>query len=281
MHFRSGIGGRRGFAAACAAIVAGGLWGGASPANASVAHVVQPGETLWTIAYANNLTTRTVAVFNGLAEDATLVEGQTIDVPTVDEGAAALVNAGITPGSDGSTSTSSGGGVEHTVVWGESLWSVATANGISVEALAAANGLAADAYLIEGQTISIPAAGSGAPPGLASIPAPCCGDLYLTPEAASQWNAMREDSIANHGVDLYPGGPASAYRTTEQQQQLYDLYLSGRGEPANPPGTSTHEQGIAVDVAEPIMRDVIDQIGGAYGWSGTIPSEWWHVQYGW
>ena len=46
---------------------------------------------------------------------------------------------------------------------------------------------------------------------------------------------------------------------------------------SNPPGTSTHETGRAVDVAEPAMRDVIDQIGGGYGWSGTIPSEWWHV----
>ena len=62
---------------------------------------------------------------------------------------------------------------------------------------------------------------------------------------------MRDDSLANYGVDLYPGGPASAYRTTEQQQELYDLYLSGQGAPANPPGTSTHETGIAVDVAEP------------------------------
>ena len=75
--------------------------------------------------------------------------------------------------------------------------------------------------------------------------------------------------------------PASAYRTPAQQQELYDLYLSGQGAPANPPGTSTHEAGIAVDVAEPAMRDVIDQIGGGYGWSGTIPSEWWHVEYGW
>ena len=280
MSIRPGMGGTRRFAAACAAIVATGLWGTATPANASVAHVVQPGETLWSIAYANNLTTRTVAVFNGLPEDAIVVEGETINVPTVDEGAAALASAGITPGTDTSGTSTAGGGVEHTVVWGESLWSIATANGISVEALAAANGLAADAYLIEGQTVTVPAAGSGAPAGLAPIPGPS-GDLYLTPEAAGQWNAMRDDSIANYGVDLYPGGPASAYRTTEQQQELYDLYLSGQGAPANPPGTSTHESGIAVDVADPAMRDVVDQIGGAYGWSGTIPSEWWHVEYGW
>ena len=113
---------------------------------------------------------------------------------------------------------------------------------------------------------------------MGSIPSPS-GDLALEPAAAESWNAMRDDSLANYGVDLYPGGPASAYRTTEQQQELYDLYLSGQGAPANPPGTSSHETGTAVDVAEPVMRDVIDQIGSAYGWVGTIPSEWWHVQH--
>lgn len=58
--------------------------------------MVAPGETLWSIAAANNLTTRTVAVFNGLAEDAPLLAGETIEVPTVDEGAAALSSAGYT-----------------------------------------------------------------------------------------------------------------------------------------------------------------------------------------
>jgi len=341
MPVRLRAGGRGGIAGACVAVTLGALWGPVATANASVAHVVQPGETLWSIAAANNLTTRTVAVFNGLSEDALVSEGQTVNVPTVDEGAVALQNAGIAPGSETSATAppATGGGVGHTVVTGESLSSVATANGISVEALASANGKAADAYLIEGESISVPAAtaatgstgtssgvghtvvageslssvatangisieelaaanglaadaflvegqtisvpaGSGAPPGFAPIPSPS-GDLYLAPEAADSWNAMRDDSVANYGVDLYPGGPASAYRTPEQQQELYDQYLAGTGAPANPPGTSTHETGTAVDVAEPAMRDVIDQIGGGYGWSGTIPSEWWHVQYGW
>jgi LysM repeat protein len=256
----------------------------AAPADAAVPHVVQPGETLWSIAAANNLTTRTVAAFNGLPEDAQVGLGQTIDVPTVEEGAAALAAAGITPGSPDPAATASTGtsGVAHTVVAGESLSSVAAANGITVESLAAANGLAADAYLIEGETISVPAAtaATSSTAGLGHIPSPS-GELHLDPGAADSWNAMREDSLANYGVDLYPEGPASAYRTPEQQQQLYDLYLAGQGPPANPPGTSTHESGVAVDVAEPEMRDVIDQIGGGYGWYGTIPSEWWHVQYGW
>ena len=87
--------------------------GGPGPARAAVAHVVAPGETLWSIAAANNFTTRTVAAYNGISEDALVAAGQTIEVPTVEEGAAALASAGITPGSptsaDASTTTASTG----------------------------------------------------------------------------------------------------------------------------------------------------------------------------
>src|SRR5215213_3067053 len=67
----------------------------AAPAGAAVSHTVQPGETLWSIAAANNLTTRTVATFNGLSETSNVVLGSTIQVPTTVEGASALINAGV------------------------------------------------------------------------------------------------------------------------------------------------------------------------------------------
>jgi N-acetylmuramoyl-L-alanine amidase len=53
--------------------------------------------------------------------------------------------------------------VPHTVQPGESLWSIAAANGLGVDELAAANGLPSDAGLIAGSTVLIPAstAGSG------------------------------------------------------------------------------------------------------------------------
>jgi LysM repeat protein len=209
-------------------------------AEAAVPHVVQPGETLWSIAAANNFTTRTVAAFNGLSEDAQVVEGSTIQIPTVEEGAAALASAGIdtnTPPTDTTTTTAA------------------------------------------------PASTGGPPPpepgatyGLGHIPSPY-GELHLNPPAADSWNAMREEALATYGVDLYPAGPVSAHRTSAQQDYLYNLYLSGQGAPANPPGTSSHESGNAVDVASPEMRRVIDEIGAAYGWTGTIPSEWWHVEW--
>ena len=44
----------------------------------------------------------------------------------------------------------------HTVTTGESLSSIAAADGLSVAQLAAANGLPLDAYLIDGSTVQIP-----------------------------------------------------------------------------------------------------------------------------
>jgi soluble lytic murein transglycosylase-like protein len=59
------------------------------------------------------------------------------------------------------------GQVPHTVEPGESLWSIAAEDGLTVEELAAANGLSPDAQLVTGATVLIPPAGaasSSAPP---------------------------------------------------------------------------------------------------------------------
>ena len=213
----------------------------ASSANAEAPHVVQPGETLWSISASNNLTTRTVAVYNGVSEDYQVVVGKTIMVPTVDEGAAALAAAPAAAPAP----ADAGSGTSHTVASGESLSSVAAANGITVDALAAANGLASDAYLIEGEAIQVPAATARSslvpPPGMADIPSPW-GPLHLRADAAEAWNAMRDEALRLYGVELQPGGPQSAYRTADQQAELYDLFLSGQGAPADPPGSSSHSR---------------------------------------
>jgi LysM repeat protein len=251
------------------------------PAPAAVSHVVQPGESLWSIAVANNLTTRTVAVFNGLSEDAMVIAGETVQVPTVEEGGAALASAGS------GSSSGSASGADHLVQPGESLWSIAVANGLTVQEVASFNGLSEDAFLIAGETIQVPTGGgsaSGTAPavdpstGLAYVWSPA-GSVPLDPAAAASFEQMRQASLSQFGVDLYPGGLLSGYRTYEQQAYLYDLFISGQGAPANPPGSSSHEYGAAVDLADPAMRDIVDQIGGAYGWAATIPSEWWHVAY--
>ena len=217
-----GLRGSVAFAVAAAALAT------CSTAQAALPHVVQPGETLWSISAANNLTTRTVAVYNGLPEDTALIEGTTVHVPTVAEGEAALASA------------------------------------------AAAGPAPAETDLTE--TI-VPA------PGMGHVPSPY-GELHLFPAAADSWNAMRAESLQVYGIDIYPSGPLAAYRTYEQQAQLYEEFVAGVGEPANPPGTSSHELGVAVDVETPQMRWVIDQIGWKYGWGKAHgPDEWWHVDY--
>jgi LysM repeat protein len=116
----------------------------AQPAGA---HVVQPGESLWSVAQANGLSVSSLAAANGLAADAQLIAGTTINVT----GTAATT--GTQTATTGTTSQASGGRV---VQPGESLWSIAQANGITAGALAAANGLSAEAMLIAGQSITIP-----------------------------------------------------------------------------------------------------------------------------
>lgn len=59
----------------------------------------------------------------------------------------------------------------HQVAPGESLWEIAARNGLAASTLAAANGLAADAPVVAGRTLSIPAPGSAAAPPVAGTTA--------------------------------------------------------------------------------------------------------------
>jgi len=272
----------------------------AARARAAVPHTVMPGETLWSIATANNFTTQTIAAYNGLSEDSQVYVGETIQIPTEAEGATALASAGSSTTSTSSSIGSTISGISHTVQTGESLSSIAAANGISPYTLAADNGLSSDALLTTGQQLTIPTTSgtstststasstTSAPPPeehpswTSPIYCPSCpnGEAYLSSNAAYNWNAMRQTSLDTYGIDLYPAGPFSAYRSYAQQLYLYNLYLSGQGSLAAVPGSSSHEYGSAVDLADPSMRTVIDEIGATYGWAKTEASdEWWHVNY--
>jgi LysM repeat protein len=228
--------------------------GGPAQARASVAHTVVPGETMWSIAAANNLTTRTVAVYNGLSETTPVYVGEAIQVPTEAEGAIALANAGVS-----ASSSTASAATTTTATTPQSPTTTTT-------------------------TTAVPSAPPPPSPPYWTSPiyCPSCpsGETYLASNAAANWNAMRQDSLRLFGIDLYPAGPLSAYRSYAQQLYLYDLYLSGQGSLAALPGTSSHEYGTALDLADPSMRSVIDQIGVLYGWAKTEASdEWWHVNY--
>jgi murein DD-endopeptidase MepM/ murein hydrolase activator NlpD len=188
----------------------------------------------------------------------------------------------------------------HTISSGETFWSIATANGLTPDQLAAANGLQSSSLILPGQHLYVPPApaqpvysapvattsatstpvSTAAPAaGMVPVSGPA-GTAYLPPSAAQNLAALRQQSMRKLGVDVYPAGPLSGYRTYAQQAELYRLYLAGQGPLAAPPGTSEHEYGRALDVATPSGRSAVDQLGSPYGWTKwDAPSEWWHVDY--
>jgi N-acetylmuramoyl-L-alanine amidase len=182
----------------------------ASPASAAVPHTVQPGETLWSIAAANNLTTRTVAVYNGLSEDAQVVLGSTIMVPTTVEGYAALQNAGLVPADPAQAAPAAAPAAAapapapqgaYTVRPGDTLSALAAQTGTTVEAMAAMNGLDPAGLLLAGTVIKLP---GGAPaPAQASAPEPAATvvpDAAPAPTAQHVSAADVQNVAAAHGV---------------------------------------------------------------------------------
>jgi soluble lytic murein transglycosylase-like protein len=191
----------------------------AAPAGAAVPHVVQPGETLWSIAAANNLTTRTVAAFNGLSESSQVVLGSTIQVPSTVEGYAALQKAGLVaaapatasapaattaaapaaaPAATSAAPAPQGG---YTVRPGDTLSGLAAGARVSVNAIAAMNGLNPSGVLLAGTVIKLP---TGAPaPTRAAQPAPAAKVVPAAAPAptASRVGATDVQSVASaHGV---------------------------------------------------------------------------------
>jgi LysM repeat protein len=144
-----------------------------SPATASVPHVVQPGESLWSIAAANNFTTRALAAANGLSENSNVVLGSTIQIPSVSEASVALSNPGVKP-----TQITPQGG--YAVQPGDTLSGIAAAHGVSLSALAAANGVSPDSFAIAGTTLKIPSA-SAAPASASTAGPPPLGGYTVRP----------------------------------------------------------------------------------------------------
>jgi len=174
----------------------------------------------------------------------------------------------------------------HTVQPGDSLSSIGAANGVSAEAVAQASGRAVGAPLSVGATVEVPAvarvpAAGPAQSSLSLVPvAAASGTTYLRSDAAAALAALRRASLTRLGVDVYPAGPVSGWRSYSQQTALWRDFQAGAGPQAALPGTSAHERGAAIDLADPAMQRAVALLGPAYGWQKVeAPGEWWHVNY--
>ncbi len=182
----------------------------AAPASAALPHGVQPGERLWSIAAANNLTTRTVAAYNGLSENAQVVLGSTLQVPTTVEGYAALQQRGLAPASSPAAAPAAPAAAPagapapqgaYTVRAGDTLSALAAQSGVSLQSMAAMNGLDPAGVLLTGTVLKLP---SGAPPPAnASAPAPATTVVPAAAPAATPQRMTAADIqsvAAAHGV---------------------------------------------------------------------------------
>jgi LysM repeat protein len=186
-----------------------GLFAGlAAPAQAEVAHTVAPGETLWSIAAANNLTTNSLARYNGLSPDAQVVLGSTVKVPTVAEAGATAPAAPAAPAAVSSGAPPVQGA--YTVQTGDTLSGIAARSGVSAQKLAWMNGIAPDAYVIAGEPLKLPSgsmpASSSTTTTAATTPAVVTGS-GPQPTAGHTTSSEIGSIAAQHGV---PGSLASA-----------------------------------------------------------------------
>ena len=100
----------------------------------------------------------------------------------------------------------------------------------------------------------------------------------LRHDAAAAWNAMVVEARHRGFAVPYPAGSVSSYRPYSAQVYFWNLYQSGRGNPAARPGTSNHGWGVAVDVKSDGWR-TMQILGSKYGFThieGAQVHEAWH-----
>ena len=232
-------------------------------AGAAVPHTVAPGETLWTIAAASNLTTRTVAAYNGLPENGHVMLGATIHIPSEAEGAAALQQAGViaTPQAPPEATATSGAAHTHAshthgsapapmggyvVREGDSLTRLAKVAGVPVASIAAMNGLDPEGHLLTGTVVKLPT-GSPTPPAAAE-PAP---ETRVVPKAAPHATPGRVTSGDIAQVASAHGVPASLASAIAWQESGFNNSMvssaNARGVMQVMPGTWTWVQNNLAD----------------------------------
>jgi LysM repeat protein len=141
----------------------------AQPAQAQgQVHVVQRGETLYSIAVRYGTSVQAIVNANGLRNASLIYAGQRLTIPT----------GGGTSGSSTSAGTASPGGT-YTVRPGDTLWAIATRQGTSIAALRQANGLASNIIYV-GQRLVLPGGSSASGSSSSGSTAPSSGGQVYT-----------------------------------------------------------------------------------------------------
>jgi soluble lytic murein transglycosylase-like protein len=186
---------------------------GAGQASGRVAHTVQPGETLWSIAAANNFTTRSVAASNGLGESSHVFAGQTIYVPSVPEAAAALGGGSQTSGAAAPSPLGA-----YSVRPGDTLSGIAARSGVTTAQVGWMNGLSPTAHVVAGTVLKLP---TGAAPVRAQ-PVATAPTRTIVPHAAPYATPGRVDAAQIGSVAATNGVPPSLAAAVAWQESGFN-----------------------------------------------------------
>jgi LysM repeat protein len=184
-------------------------------------HVVQPGETLFRIALQYGLTTQELAAANGIVNMDYVFAGQVLVIP----GSASASNSAATAVASTTTAT-------HVVQRGEILSSIALKYGVSMQAIAQANGISNPSLIYYGQTLIIPGASGSAVASPEAAPAPAAP---ATTGATGTTHVVQRGEILS-GIALQYGVSTQAIA---QANGIYNPSLIYYGQTLIIPGVSS------------------------------------------
>ncbi len=203
-----------------AAVVALGL---PAEALAEPEHEIASGESLTSIATADGLSVSQLAAANGLSPDAQLTAGATLKIPArsavpapptaADAGASQASGDGF-----GTSEAARTGG--YRVVSGDTLSEIALRYGVTVSALAAANGLDPAGLLTTSMTLTIP----GASPVTTDTATPASSGSGAHPTDETVTPAAVGAVAASHGVS-----PSLAEAIADQESGFNNAEVSPTG----------------------------------------------------
>lgn len=150
-------------------------------ASADVAHTVAPGESLWSVAAQDGLTVDQLAAANGISPSAGLQAGTTLMIPSQSAAPVSSSAPAETSSPVVSSAPATGGG-SYVVQPGDTLSGIAAASGMTVDQLAAANGLDPRGLLLAGTTLNLSGSSAAGAPAASSAPS---GSAQPTPEIVS------------------------------------------------------------------------------------------------
>jgi murein DD-endopeptidase MepM/ murein hydrolase activator NlpD len=189
-------------------------------------HIMQKGETVYSIARSYGVTVQDILSLNGITDPRKVQAGQRIMIPrkaeTADQRAFASGNQGPLLETAGTADAGTGAFLRHQVLRGEAFYGIARRYGTTVQDLRAANNLAEDYVLKAGDWLRIPQSGTVAAP---SPPAPVV--LPAVTPAAGGGNVTTPRPTETRTVDAAVRWPVDAKDVQYMTGKLSGVVLLG------------------------------------------------------